>query len=181
MELTPEGAGRRIEKLAVLPFEAAGTVLSTSPSGAAELVTGRVLEELALQSRFELIPPVESARLLELRGVMAPSRAEACRALHAGFGVDAILFGTLHRFREREGSEEGAQRPAAVRFELELLGPEGAPLWRGSYDEAQRGLVDEPRSLLRARERGFRFVTAAALARYGARELVRALGAEPWR
>ena len=57
----------------------------------------------------------------------------------------------------------------------------GAPLWRGSYDEAQRGLVDEPRSLLRARERGFRFVTAAALARYGARELVRALGAEPWR
>ena len=94
---------------------------------------------------------------------------------------DAILFGTLHRFREREGREEGAQHPAAVRFELELLGPEGAPLWRGSYDEAQRGLVDEPRSLLRARERGFRFVTAAALARYGARELVRALGAEPWR
>ena len=181
VELTPEGAGRRVEKLAVLPFEAVGAQLAKGPSGAAELVTGRVLEELALQARFELIPPVESARLLELRGGVDPTRAEVCRALHAGFGVDAVLFGTLHRFREREGSAEGAQRPAAVRFELELSGPGGEPLWRGSYDEVQRGLVDEPRSLSRARERGFRFVTAAALARYGARELVRALGKAPWR
>lgn len=181
VEVTPEAQGQRIEKLALLPFAAAGTELTSGSGDAALLVTGRVLEQLVLLDRFDLVPPLESARLLRLRGRGEAPAAEVCRVLHAAFGVDAVLFGTLHRFAEREGRPRGASRPAAVRFELEMRGATGRPLWRGSYNEVQQGLIDDPRSLSRASERGFRFVTAEELARYGARELVQALGRTPWR
>jgi hypothetical protein len=87
------------------------------------------------------------------------------------FSPDALLLGRVRRFDERKGGEQ----PAAVGFDLELRAPDGALLWSGSYDETQRSLSEDLGSFGRASERGFRWVSADALASYGARELVRQL------
>jgi hypothetical protein len=135
-------------------------------------------------SPFEVIPPAEVARVLSPSGtlVVKPLPTEIGPMLSHTFGVDAILYGHILRYSERQGGERGSQRPAAVWFELELRTPEGLVLWKGTYNETQQGLTDDLLSFRRAMQRRFRFVSADALAAYGARKLVRELSelGEPW-
>ena len=164
--------GAPVAKLAFVPF-ASSRALERDLEGdaravAIDLVSARVLEQLIEQGGFDVVPPEEVRRVLDEQrdSALGPR-------LRRAFNVDAYLTGTVDRFRERDGSPEGANRPAAVRFALELRSADGGLLWRGEYDEEQNSLTQEPRSLLRAWERRFRWVTAANLAQYGAEELVR--------
>jgi hypothetical protein len=165
-----------LRKLVVLPFASDPAPGGTVESDAAAVVATRVLEVLMQETGFEIVPPGEAARV---HGLGGPAGGEELRRL---FGSDAVLTGVVRRYVERSGGPAGASRPAAVWFGLELRTPDGELLWSGVYDETQRALSDDLGSLGRAWQRGFRWVTAADLAGYGARKLVQALAAdiEPW-
>jgi hypothetical protein len=92
--------------------------------------------------------------------------------------ADAILSGAVRRWVERDGSASGVRHPASVWLDLELRDRNGVLRWKGTYEETQTALSEDAGSLPRAWQRGFRWVTAAELADYGARELVRSLARE---
>jgi hypothetical protein len=142
---------------------------------ATEIVTARVQEALIEIGGFEVVPQAEVAMLVgaEPGAELTDDPMPIARRLHGAFGVQGILYGTVRRFYGREGGPRGASKPAAVAFVLELRHVDGPLLWKGEYDETQKSLSEDPGSFQRARERGFSWVSAEALAQYGASELVR--------
>lgn len=140
------------------PQKIAVTALRTDPNlgygipqGAAELVTARLIAAIRSETNLRVVAREES---------------------------DATLGGAVRRFSEREGTASGVRHPASVWFTLELRGSDGRILWTGTYEETQSALSEDVGSLPRAWERGFRWVTAADLADYGARMLARELARE---
>jgi hypothetical protein len=114
-------------------------------------------------------PAVVSARLA------AAIQSETKLRIVAENESDAVLTGLILRYVERQGTATGVRHPASVWFEIELRDRAGAVLWTGTYEETQAALSDDVGSFPRVWERGFRWVTAADLADYGARTLVREL------
>jgi hypothetical protein len=84
-------------------------------------------------------------------------------------GTDAALIGRVLIYRERDGSKWGAN-PAAVGFEVKLIGSDGITLWSANYYERQRPLIED---LTGFWQHGGGFVTAEELAEYGAERIVR--------
>ncbi len=182
-----------VNRIGIMPVEIAPT-----PSGGelrvdedgSRVVASRLVEALTIWSGIPFAPPEALAHWLKAdldsRQPRCPAGGDplcSSRALASAFGVDALLFVNLQRYRARVGSRASARRPAAVWFDLELRTPDGVLLWRGIYDETQRGLSEDLGSFQRAYQRRFRWVSAETLASYGSGELVRQLAAEirQWR
>lgn len=84
-------------------------------------------------------------------------------------GSDAALIGRVLIYRERDGSKWGAN-PAAVGFEVKLIGSDGITLWTANYYERQRPLIEDVTGFW---QHGGGFATAEELAEYGADRIVR--------
>ena len=111
---------------------------------------------------MELIPSID------LRGGRVVRLEQGDYARETVFDADPVR--QAQRF-----AAAGVRRPASVWFELDLRDRNGVVLWSGTYEETQAPLSDDAGSLPRAFERRFRWVTAADLADYGARMLLREL------
>ncbi len=176
----PTASGHKVTLVAVVPmpfepFDPRDVLTGEEAMVASETVTARVASALVQWGGLEAVPPGDTQ--LWLRNVSAPSNPRRLgRELSSAFGVDAILTGRVRRYWAREGGPRGASRPASVWFDLEPRTPGGELLWEASYDEVQRSVSEDPGSFARWRERGFRWVTAEELSRYGARELMQELG-----
>lgn len=162
-----------LSKLALVPARVAPNYRGDAdvpPELAAQIVTGRVLQALLELRTFEVVPPAEVASVLAGSPGLDPLGSNV--RLNGTFGVQGVLRTTVLRFQQRQGGPRGATRPAAVSFTLELSGADGMVVWRGTYEELQKSLSDDPGSFGRARARGFQWVTAETLTSYGARELI---------
>ena len=172
-------------RIAVAPFEIAGSLAEAetpasaeSAAGfAAELVARQLAEQLAADGR-EVVAPEDVAQLLRAEAASPDDRtpARAARLVAERFGADAVLLGTLHRFRERRGGAAGSLAPASVGFEVTLVSaPDGKKLWRGLFDETQAGLSENVLNAVRYPGAGTRWLTAEELSRWGAEEVASAL------
>ncbi len=176
----PAPSDHRVTLVAVVPmpfepFDARDALTGDEAMVASETVTARVASSLVQWGGLEAVPPSDIQ--LWLQNVSAPASPRRLGAeLSSAFGVDAILTGRVRRYWARQGGARGASRPASVWFDLELRTPGGKLLWEASYDEVQRSVSEDPGSFARWRERGFRWVTAEELTRYGARKLMQELG-----
>jgi hypothetical protein len=143
-------------------------------SDAGEVVVARLLEALGRSGRYEAISPAEVRTALQSVGLSRETAtpADVGRVTREAFGADSVLFVRVRRFVRRRGGDRGAVRAASVWFELELRASDGALLWKGKFDETQRGLTEDLLGFRRAVARRFRWVSAEELASYGASELV---------
>ena len=160
-----------VHKIAVLPLvddPAAGA--DPSENGAA-IITARMVSALSDETTLEVIPPDQA---LISGGGQTPTAAD----LKRDFGVEAVVTGTVRRYREREGGPSGVMRPASVWFTLEMRSTSGKLLWSGVYQEQQEALSDNLLTFNLAWQRGFRWVTAEDLAIYGTRALAEALASD---
>lgn len=176
----PQVGEAPVRKLALLPLRPEPALARReSPAGsgsyAASIVTARVQEALIAVGGFEVVPMAEVELIVgpELAAETPADPLSIARKLREAFGVQAVVYGIVRRFDAREGGTRGASSPAAVAFRLEMRHVDGPVIWKGVYDEAQKSLTDDPGSFGRARTRGFTWVSAEALAQYGAVELVR--------
>lgn len=146
--------------------------------GGPGIVVAQLVRAMEDSGRYQPIPPSEVKRALggEER---VDDALSVCRVAARELGADAVLFARVRRFVPRKGGERGVSRPASVWFEVYLRAPDGTLLWSGKYDETQQGLTDDLLSFRRNLSRGFRWVTADALAAYGARELVERMPGTP--
>ncbi len=83
-------------------------------------------------------------------------------------GADAVLISQIFRFRELDGKKYGANEPASVSFDYQLLHLEsGITLCKGSYDETQQTLLSNIFKFGKASKRKFKFVKGADLLQEG--------------
>jgi len=166
-----------LSRVAVAPFGVGTSAARDGVDGAqADLVAARVAEALA-QSGLAVTGPDDVRRALEgAGGEAAASPATAARIAHAGFGVDAVVVGTLTRWRDRSGQAAGTTEPASVGFAVTLVhAPSGTKLWTGVFDETQHALTENVFNVGRYPGGGTRWLTAEEMTRWGAESIARAM------
>lgn len=175
-----------VSSIAVLPFDVPagypdGLVVEGGiEDGAVEKLAGFVTDALAAQGCFRLVGWEESVGKLRAsdRGSLL-TRAyrgdrAAIRELCAFLRTDAVLVGYVTRYQDRLGRSYGIEKPASVAFQVMLVsGTDGSPLWRAGYRETQQPLSENLLNVGLYARRGFSWLTADELARWGAREAVR--------
>ncbi len=172
VESSPALRGRQlsIARAAMTPFAATpylgeGALRADAPA----LVTRYVSEALAARGIAVVAAP--DVALALPAGAIDPRAAAA--AAHAEFGADALLIGSVTRFRERRGESMGSEAPASVIFAVKLYSaPAGTLLWTGHFEETQLALTDNVLKTARYPGRGTRWLTAEEFARWGAGEVV---------
>lgn len=171
-------AGSAAQHIAVAPMRVAERLALPVEEAAvaAEIVAHQLAEALARRGA-PVVAPSDVARFFAKSAAPeAPPRPplEVARMLAAEFGVDAVLFGVLTRWEEREGTGAGAMHAAAVGFEVLLRSaPGGERLWSGNFDHRQKPLGENLLVTSRYPGGGTRWLSAPELARWGAGEVAR--------
>ena len=159
-----------LQRVAVAPFA------SVQPDGDAAVVSGLqvagfVADALA-EHGMDVIPPSD----LVTSPVGADEIAATALAVAQHFGASALLVGELSHFREPGASRDGGFSPAQIRFDVTLYeAPRGELVWRASFHYTQQSFTANPLAAIRYPGRGFRWISASELARWGAGEVARAL------
>jgi TolB-like protein len=87
--------------------------------------------------------------------------------------ADAVITGSMQRFRERVGDEWGAKSPASVAFVLELVDVRrGDVIWSARFDETQQSLSENIFALGDISQRGVRWLSAEQLTQEGVKKAV---------
>jgi hypothetical protein len=177
---------RSIKRIAILPVDsllpkqAAKIPYSVAPSeegAGAEREAGAVLTQL-LYSAMTALPHWQMVSEREVREVdaLVPLQGEIrARAKKLGETVyaDVVLFGTIQRFREREGAEFGVKSPASVAFTLHLLDvKKGDIVWSAHFEETQRPLSENIFAIGEFAQRGAKWLKAEELAHEGIKKAV---------
>ncbi len=178
-----------INKIAVLPFEpvcpgqkedeitcafSGKIVPGEVASGAASLLTQLLYEKLAGDPRFYLVPESQAMGLWAevLSKYTNASAYQLIAEIGRRLGVEAVLYGKVFRFQERQGSGFSVVRPASVAFALILVRVSDARvIWRGWFDETQRPLSENVLSLRLYGK--IRWLTAKELAERGLEKVLR--------
>jgi hypothetical protein len=84
---------------------------------------------------------------------------------------DAVMVTTVHRYRQRVGSELAIESPASASFQMRLVDVKTrAVLWSADFDETQESLLSNILSFNKAQSRGFKWVTVENLVAQGLKE-----------
>lgn len=179
--------------VAVMPF--------TQPTDACELIMGRIpegqgcvsagemelldadLKELLLSRKdprpyaFEGAGVVPPPSALKYKVGSQPQALSAWAALARKTGKDFILVPQVLDWHEREGSEAGVTKPAAVHLEFFLIRSQSGTVQNHVvYDEEQVGLANNLLTVKDFVKRRGAWVTARTLAREGMEQMVKELG-----
>ena len=163
------GEGRQVRN----PLTAKVFTTGVVPEEAAAIMTRELWGQLQVKTNSRIIPPEQS--LGEKAGLISEFEATVfserrfVAELGRRQGADAVLMGTLYRFRERVGLKYAADTPAAVTFDLQLLdAASGRVVWWRSFDEVQQPLSENLLKLGTFIKDKGRWLTAAQM---GARAL----------
>lgn len=183
-----------IESVAVAPFVPAGGLareveaarreaegdLQPLPSRVghsaeeASTLVSRYFAEALEQRGLQVIAPEDIGRSLAERTNPTPGRQiarQVARVAHAEFGVDAVVLGTVSRFRERRGGVGGSSEPSSVWFEVALYSAPGAErLWAGTFNQTQEPLTANVLTTAQLPGGGTRWLTVEELGRWGAEQ-----------
>ena len=135
------GEGKEVRNPLTAKVFTTGAVPETAP----DVLTQELWNQLQTKTSSRIIPPEQSlgekAELISEATVFRERRLLA--ELGRRQGADAVLMGTLYRFRERVGLKYSAETPAAVTFDLQLIdASSGRVVWWRSFDEVQQPLSE---------------------------------------
>lgn len=105
------------------------------------------------------------------RDAMTDSSFARCRTSAAiticqQVGGEAVMVLTLNRYRERQGNDYSVVHPASIAFDYKLIqAGSGRTLCAGVFDETQQALSENILNFFKVSKRGFKWITADALAR----------------
>jgi len=165
-------ASERYEVGTTVRCSMCGAVFLTGPValGADSYMTEEILTFLKAETPYTLIPAGvgEGARSkIVSESVLIPKRdllLETGRKLEA----DAVVSGTIFRFRQRIGTKFSVDTPASVAFSIYLLRvADGRLIWDGHFDETQQPLSENLFKLSSFVKRGGAWLTAEELAGFG--------------
>jgi hypothetical protein len=183
------GTGGSYKRIAVLPFTLAKAEDAVnrlvprdilghkdlSAESAENVVESIFLEKLAENKNIEIIQvdQTEGAYRQIATESISAKEEDLIRKLGKELRADAIVVGYVYRYMERVGTPYGADKPASVAFEIQLIDvKEGSRSWKATFDKTQRSLME---NLFHFRffvkEKG-RWVTARELAEEGIEQIM---------
>lgn len=179
---------RNIKRIAVLPIDSFGAVpgdkssygSSTSaqgkpadPKDPGALVTDFLYSAMMALPHWQVVSERE---VQEMGGMVRGTTPGQARKLGELVYADAVLFGSILRFRERVGEDLGVSSPASVAFTLQLVDVKrGDIIWTAEYQETQKALSENLFAIGDFTRRGAKWVKAEELARDGVHKAVEQL------
>jgi hypothetical protein len=170
---------------ALSPSQASG--LMRSPISGAVFSAEPVSEEVAdglSDSLFEMltkkdgqkwVPPREAAAAFSRIASSNPTLTDRDIYVRIGetLSAEGVLGGHVFRWREREGTDYAASRPASVAFDLYLMSAgDGVILWKARFDKTQISLSENLLDIQTFVKAKGRWMTAGELAEIGLTEVV---------
>lgn len=161
----------------VEPLSGAAFVAEPVPERAIRYMTELLVEGLVASAEPEVIPPGRAegvysgivSRDLEYR--LRP--LEVLQQIGKALGADAVLAGTIYRWREREGTDFAVVSPASAAFDLYLIRTQdGAILWKGRFDRRQTSLSENLLDLAMFVKGRGRWMTVEQFAAIGLKRLL---------
>jgi hypothetical protein len=154
------------------------------PGNVAYYMTELLFNQLSESNAYELATPGTAKGVFsQIIATDADARlrvAEILRDVGRSLKGDAVVAGTIHRWRDRLGAEYGVERAASVAFNMYVVdSKDGAVLWRGRFDKTQKSLTENVFDLsVFYRSKG-RWLTAEELATIGLDQLVKEMPGQP--
>ncbi len=145
------------------------------PEEVADELSDSLFERLRKKDGQNWVSPREAAAMFSKLAASNPTLTD--RDIYVRIGRDlsaeGVLGGHVYRWREREGTDYAASRPASVAFDLYLMSSgDGVVLWKAKFDKTQISLSEnlfDIQTFLKAKGR---WVTAGELAEMGLTELI---------
>lgn len=164
---------RQVKSIIVLPVRAAAETDAdtTSPQAIKQMQNG--LESLAqiLNGYFadnKKIHLMSKEEVDSFDASYSADHSSQAFVIAKALKAEAFMLWDLKRFRELSGTDYAAKEPASVAFTYRLVHTEsGQTLCGGSFDETQQSATENLLSWRRFANRGFKWITAADLAREG--------------
>ena len=92
-------------------------------------------------------------------------------ALGKKLNCDGVLLTTVHRYKQREGTDYAADSPASVNFAMVLRhAKSGNVLWSADFREKQQSFLSNIFSFTQAKKRGFKWISVEELMEQGIKE-----------
>ena len=161
-----------VHKVAVLPIARDPRGGERLPPDVERIVTAQIYGALAESPHWRIVPDLTVADALA--GISPVLTLEdRARELAEAVEADGVIFGTISRFVERDGSDYGADRPASVAFELKAFATKkGEVIWEGEFDETQEALSENLLNAWQFWKGGPRWFTAAEFIGLGVDRLI---------
>ncbi len=165
----------RVNRIAVMPIVAnPGTNGDVVADGAAEAMTAELYTQVATQGGWDVMPQDDVARAMQnLPPTTLKDVDENALKLGHALSVDAVLYGTVERYREREGLDYAAAEPASVAFSLKFVDMNTKQvIWSAKFAKSQKALSQNIFDLVNFVQHKARWVRANEIANEGVQEAV---------
>jgi PBP1b-binding outer membrane lipoprotein LpoB len=176
----PYGAAKDINSILVLPFEICpenGKSFFYCPareviSGYVEPSAKEIMNKLLKTALLEYFSQNEFENIISQILEETQNPAEIVKEFSKKTNTQAVLYGRIYRFRERQGSSFSVVEPASVAFALVLYdGKTGRILWMEEFDETQKPLSE---NVLNIKLYGrLKWLTAEELAERGLKKVLK--------
>ena len=149
-----------------------GAVFSAEPvpEDIADALSQSLFEKLTKDGSQRWVSPREAAAAFSRLASSHPTLTDRDIYVQIGKALSAegVLGGHVYRWREREGTDYAAKRPASVAFDLYLMNIEGGMiLWKARFDKTQISLTENLLDLQTFLKAKGRWMTAEELAEIG--------------
>jgi hypothetical protein len=157
------------------PFS--GTVFMAQPiqDDVPDKMTSKMFDRIQEGERYEIIGPnqAKGAFASIVSSDQGISDREVFGKIGQSFSADAVIVGSIYRWREREGTNYSVSSPASVAFDLYLIEPRTRSiLWGDKFDKTQKSLSENILDVGTFLKGKGRWMTAAELAELGLTELL---------
>jgi TolB-like protein len=164
----------QVRRIAVMPIVEDPGADKAIADGASESISAELYSQMSLAAGWEVIPESDVADQLQKLPppTMANLQDDAIALGHA-LSADAVLYGSVQRYRERVGVDYAAQSPASVSFKLHLIDVNlKQVVWTASFDRTQKALTENVFNLVEFVKSNGRWVRAHEIANQGVEEAV---------
>jgi hypothetical protein len=163
-----------LKSILVLPTEQTLTANEFNTAEIANLEKGAQTLTSTIGSYFINNPSITLLNQTQMDvylGSFIGQQLKEARYIGMQAGADAVLISQIYRYRELDGKEYGANEPASVGFDYQLIHLEsGVTLCKGTFEETQQTLMSNLLTFGKASKRKFKFVKAARLLEEGIEE-----------
>ncbi len=159
-----------IHKIGIMPLiEEPDKIEGQLASGAAESVSAQLYARAAMVGGWTVVPQDDVAEVMQqLPPTTQANIDQNALTLGQKLSVDGVLYGSVHRYRERVGYDYAAQTPAAIAFTLHFVDEKSKQIvWTANYAREQKSLSENVLDLPNFIANAGRWVRANDLASQG--------------
>jgi hypothetical protein len=164
-----------IHKIAIMPLiDAPDKIDGQLATGAAEAVSAELYARTTMVGGWTVVPQDDVAdQLQQMPPTTLANLDQNALDLGRKLSVDGILYGSVHRYRERVGYDYAAQTPAAIAFSLNFVDEKSKQIvWTGNFAKEQKALSENVLDLPTFISNSGRWVRAHDLAAQGSEACV---------